>query len=166
MIMFGHSLRYRITIAFSSSIFHNMNVAPVWWETWEARAEALRLRCGKQAEATRPHMCTLPTLLSFSRVRLQNLHDPTPLKWDRTGSVIKVLSHDQYLVLMAVWPGTTDITLDWASPWRTAIAINASTLLLGRGTCTGQLATYSFCLLSTNLTTMSLFAATHSAGST
>ena len=69
-----------------------------WKDTLSAREEALRNRHMKAAERWSEHTKRLPELRVGDYVRLQNQLGPHPKKWDKTGQVIEVRQHDQYLV--------------------------------------------------------------------
>ena len=70
----------------------------VWTETLEAREEALRKRHMIAAERWSEHTRRLPQLAVGDQVRIQNQTGPHPLKWDKTGQVIEVRQHDQYVL--------------------------------------------------------------------
>ena len=99
-ILFGRSIRDKIPVPPGTSLFDNQMVAPVWQRTWQAREEALRLRFAKQADDSRHGTRDLGRLNVRSSVRLQNLCGNHPKKWDRSGQVVEILPHDQYLVRM------------------------------------------------------------------
>ena len=69
-----------------------------WQETAANREEALRNRHMKCAERLIEHTRSLPPLVVGDQVRIQNQIGPQPLKWDKTGSVIEVRQHDQYVI--------------------------------------------------------------------
>ncbi|XP_046863513.1 uncharacterized protein LOC124457279 [Xenia sp. Carnegie-2017] len=79
-----------------------------WRETLNAREEALRNRHMRAAERWSEHRRRLPPLSIGHHVRIQNQTGPYPTKWDKTGTVIEVLQHDQYRVKV---DGSNRITL-------------------------------------------------------
>ena len=70
----------------------------VWTETLEAREEALRKRHMLAAERWSEHTKRLPPLSVGDHVHIQNQTGPHPLKWDKTGQIIEVKQHDQYVI--------------------------------------------------------------------
>ena len=68
-----------------------------WRETLAAREEALRNRHMRAAERWSEHTKQLPPLVVGDHVRIQNQIGPNPRKWDKTGLVIEVRQHDQYV---------------------------------------------------------------------
>ena len=98
MILFGRRLRDKVPIPPGTSIFESSDIAPVWQRVWRAREDALRIRFAKQMDSRAPGTHDLGILQPKAKVRIQNLCGPHPTKWDRTGSVIEQLPHDQYLV--------------------------------------------------------------------
>ena len=69
-----------------------------WRDTLAAREDALRNRHMRDAERWSAHTKQLPPLAVGDYVRLQNQVGPEPLRWDKTGNVIEVRQHDQYVV--------------------------------------------------------------------
>ena len=69
-----------------------------WRETLAAREEALRNRHMRAAERWSEHTKTLRPLVVSDQVRIQNQTGPNPRKWDKTGHVIEVRQHDQYVI--------------------------------------------------------------------
>ncbi|RLC10818.1 MAG: hypothetical protein DRI57_19855 [Deltaproteobacteria bacterium] len=69
-----------------------------WKGTLAAREEALRNRHMKCAERWTEHTKTLPPLKVGDHVRLQNQVGLNPRKWDKTGQVVEVRQHNQYVV--------------------------------------------------------------------
>ncbi|XP_063067137.1 TANK-binding kinase 1-binding protein 1-like [Engraulis encrasicolus] len=69
-----------------------------WRETLTAREEALRKRHIRTAENWAEHTKRLPPLKVGDFVRMQNQTGLHPNKWDRTGRVVEVRQHDQYVV--------------------------------------------------------------------
>ena len=71
---------------------------PTWKDTLAAREEALRNRHMRAAERWTEHTRVLPPLVVGDYVRIQNQTGRFPKKWDKTGRVIEVKQHDQYVV--------------------------------------------------------------------
>ena len=71
---------------------------PTWKDTLAAREEALRNRHMRAAERWTEHTRVLPPLVIGDYVRIQNQTGRFPNKWDKTGRVIEVKQHDQYVV--------------------------------------------------------------------
>ena len=69
-----------------------------WRETLAAQEEALRNRHMRAAERWSEHTKTLRPLVVSDQVRIQNQTGPNPRKWDKTGHVIEVCQHDQYVI--------------------------------------------------------------------
>ena len=97
-ILFGRPLRDAIPMPPGSTIFENPHTSSIWREVWKAREGALRIRFGKQMENQRRNSRKLPALKASDKVQIQNQHGRYAGKWDRTGSVVEVGPHDQYLV--------------------------------------------------------------------
>ena len=70
---------------------------PVWQDTLDKREEALRSRHFKALEKWTEHTRQLPPLCVGDRVRIQNQVGPHPTRWDRTGTVVEVKQHHQYM---------------------------------------------------------------------
>ncbi|XP_043204419.1 uncharacterized protein LOC122371791 [Amphibalanus amphitrite] len=71
---------------------------PTWRETLSAREEALRNRHMRDHERWSAHTRRLPPLTVGDAVRLQNQIGRYPRKWDKTGRVVEVRQHNQYMV--------------------------------------------------------------------
>ena len=97
-IVFGRNLRDLLPVAPGSTVFNNEAVHPVWRETWQHQEEALRLRFAKQMDSLDRHARQLPPLPTGATVVIQNQSGPHSKRWDRTGVVVEVKPHDQYLV--------------------------------------------------------------------
>lgn len=93
MCVFGRPIRDFIPIPPGKYRPHE-----TWRETLMAREEALRRRHIRSAEVWAEHTKRLPPLVVGDLVRIQNQTGPHPNKWDRTGVVVEVRQHDQYVV--------------------------------------------------------------------
>ena len=71
---------------------------PTWQETLSAREEALRNRHMMAAERWSEHTRQLPQLKVGDTVRIQNQTGNYPRRWDKTGRIVEVRQHDQYMV--------------------------------------------------------------------
>jgi len=71
---------------------------PAWREVLRSREDALRQRHMRAGERWSEHTQRLLPLTVGDHVRLQNQVGNNPRKWDRTGIVIEVRQHDQYVV--------------------------------------------------------------------
>ena len=72
------------------------------------KEESMRARYVKTLEQLNEHSKKSPPLVSGDHVFVQNQHGPFPTKWDKSGIVVEVKNHDQYLVKVT---GTGRITL-------------------------------------------------------
>ena len=73
---------------------------PEWKLVLERRELALAKRHSKRGEELTEHTRTLSTLAPGQVVLVQNQQGNRPKRWDRTGLVVEVKQHDQYLVRM------------------------------------------------------------------
>ena len=71
-----------------------------WLLTSDMRELALAKRHGKQEEKLTERTKTLPSLKVSDTVMVQNQSGPHPNKWDRSGTVVETLPHDQYRIKM------------------------------------------------------------------
>ena len=79
-----------------------------WLLLKEQRELALAKRYARQEEVWSEHTKTLPELPAGAQVSVQNQAGNKPKRWDRTGTIVEVLPHQQYKVRM---DGSGDITL-------------------------------------------------------
>ncbi|KAK3759712.1 hypothetical protein RRG08_064433 [Elysia crispata] len=93
MCIFGHPIRDFIPIPPGNYRPHR-----TWRDTLEARESTLRNRHMQNWERWSERTKRLPPLRVGDYVRIQNQIGPYPLKWDKTGRVIKVRQFDQYVV--------------------------------------------------------------------
>ena len=92
-MLFGHPIRDFIPILPNKYRPHT-----TWQETLMAREEALRNRHMKAAERWSEHTRQIPPLEVGDLVRIQNQIGNFPKKWDKTGQVVEVKQHNQYVV--------------------------------------------------------------------
>ena len=69
-----------------------------WRQVMEKREEALCKRHMKCCETLSEHTVRLPPLKVADAVRIQNQSGNHPRKWDKTGVVVEIKQHDQYIV--------------------------------------------------------------------
>ena len=93
MCVFGRHIRDFIPV-----LPHKYRPKGIWSNTLASREEALRKRHMRTQERLSEHTRRLPPLRVGDYVRVQNQIGPYPLKWDRTGIVVEVRQHDQYIV--------------------------------------------------------------------
>ena len=92
-IVFGRTLR-----DFTPTSPDMYNMAKVWRLTAEHRELALAKRHAQQRERLLEHTRTLPPLKVGESVYIQNQVGNYPRRWEKSGIVIEVKQHDQYLV--------------------------------------------------------------------
>ena len=71
---------------------------PAWEETLSTIEDALRKRHLRAMERWSEHTKQLPPLAVSDHVHIQNQVGRNPRKWDKTGIVIEVRQHNQYVV--------------------------------------------------------------------
>ena len=97
-IIFGRPLRDAFSFTNRLEKFRNPQIRPLWTQAWEAKEQALRVRMTRTLEKLGAHSRTLQRLAVGDRVFIQNQHGHNPTKWDRSGTVMEALDHDQYWV--------------------------------------------------------------------
>ena len=97
-IVFGRHLRDTLSFASGLDKFSDPAVRPQWRQAWEAKEEALKARFVKSSESLNQHTRLLAPLQIGQRVLVQNQHGNFPKRWDRTGTVVELMGHDQYRV--------------------------------------------------------------------
>ena len=95
-IIFGRPLGDAFSFTNRLEKFKNPQIRPLWTQAWEAKEQALRVRMTRTLEKLGAHSRTLQRLAVGDRVFIQNQHGHNPTKWDRSGTVMEVLDHDQY----------------------------------------------------------------------
>ena len=86
----------------------NYRPSKEWLVTKEMRELALAKRYARQGEVWGEHTKELPKLALGTTVSVQNQHGTKPKYWDRTGTIVEVLPHQQYKVKM---DGSGDVSL-------------------------------------------------------
>ena len=97
-VIFGRPIRDAFSFVNRREKFANPSIRPMWREAWSAKESAMCTRFTRTTEALTPHTRALPPLLVGARVYVQNQTGPNPNKWDRSGIVVEVGDHDQYLI--------------------------------------------------------------------
>ena len=97
-IIFGHPLRDAFSFTNRLEKFKNPHIRPLWTQAWATKEQALRVRMTHTLEKLGAHSRTLQRLAIGDRVFIQNQHGRHPTKWDRSGTVMEALDHDQYWV--------------------------------------------------------------------
>jgi hypothetical protein len=93
MIVFGHCIRDFIPVRPGRYAPHQ-----AWVNNADLRELALRKRHTRAEELLSEHTRALPPLRVGDHVRIQNQTGNAPRKWDRTGLVVEVRQHDQYVI--------------------------------------------------------------------
>ena len=70
----------------------------MWLDAWSSKEAALRTRFTRTSEALNRNIKPLTRLKVGDRCFIQNQTGIDPKKWHRTGLVVEVLEHDQYLI--------------------------------------------------------------------
>ena len=78
--------------------FNNPEIYPQWREAWKAKEDALWARYIKTLENLTEHSRSLPPLRHGDHVLIQNQTGRFPTRWDRSGIVVEMKPHDQYVV--------------------------------------------------------------------
>ena len=94
-VVFGRSLK-----DFFPSKPSSLQLNPEWKLTLERRELALARRHSTRGKELSEHTRTLSPLTPGQVVLVQNQAGNKPKRWDRTGLVVEVKKHDQYLVKM------------------------------------------------------------------
>ena len=97
-IIYGRPIRDAFAFANRLEKFSNSHIHPIWREAWEAKESALKTRFLHSSESLNEHARNLPPLVAGDRCFIQNQSGNAPKKWDRTGTVVEVLPHNQLVV--------------------------------------------------------------------
>ena len=103
MCLFGRPIKDFVPIYLGKYLPHS-----TWQSVLADRENALQQCHMKIAERLEQHTKRLPALRVNDRVRLQNQIGLNPKRWDKTGSVIEVKQHDQYIIRV---DGSRHVTL-------------------------------------------------------
>ena len=93
MIVFGRCVRDLIPV-----LLGKYTLQQAWTDNAGLRESALRKRHLRAAERLTAHTKRLPPLRVGDHVRIQNQFGSESLKWDKTGVVVEVKQHDQYVI--------------------------------------------------------------------
>ena len=93
LVLFGRPIRDPIPVPMGKYCPH-----PTWTETLAHREKALAKRHNREREKWEEHTRTLPPLRVGDYVYVQNLVGNHPRRWERTGVVVEVRQHHQYVV--------------------------------------------------------------------
>ena len=93
LILFGRPIRDSIPVPMGKYCPH-----PTWTETLANREKALAKRHTREREKWEEHTRALPPLCVGDNVYVQNLVGNHPRRWERTGVVVEVKQHHQYVV--------------------------------------------------------------------
>lgn len=108
-ILLGRPLRDTLPyISKDVMIFNNPEIQPQWRDAWNKKEEALKARYVKTLENLSEHSRPLSPLKPGDCVFIQNQNGRFPKKWDKSGTVVEVRGHDQYVVKVA---GSGKLTL-------------------------------------------------------
>ena len=97
-IIYGRPIRDAFAFANRLEKFSNPHIHPIWREAWATKESALRTRFTRSSETLNEHSRNLPPLETGDRCFIQNQSGNAPKKWDRTGTIINNLPHDQHVV--------------------------------------------------------------------
>ncbi len=98
-ILLGRKLKDCLpTINKDIMTFNNPQIHHQWRDAWNAKEEALRTRYVKTLENMSEHSRPLPNLQIGDHVMIQNQTGNHPKKWDKSGVVVEIKLHDQYVV--------------------------------------------------------------------
>ena len=97
-IIFGRPIRDSLSFVNRLEKFTNPHVRPMWRAAWASKENALRSRFIQSSESLNEHVKHLKPLSIGDKCFIQNQTGNYSTKWDRTGSVVDVRDHDQYIV--------------------------------------------------------------------
>ena len=78
--------------------FNNEQISKMWRNSWNQKEEALRARYVKTLENLNEHARFLPGLQCGEHVLIQNQTGRFPKKWGKSGVVVEIKDHHQYVV--------------------------------------------------------------------
>ena len=97
-IIFGRPIRDSLSFVNRLEKYSNPQIRPTWREAWASKEDALRTRFSKTSEALNEHAKPLTPLKTGDKCFIQNQTGNNPTKWHRTGTIVEVADHDQYVV--------------------------------------------------------------------
>ena len=96
-VVFGRRLRDNLLFA---EYTDRNQYSKRWQEAWSAKEQALRARFVRTTERIDEHARPLPTLKPGDKCFVQNQSGNLPKRWDCSGTVMEVLPHNKYAVMM------------------------------------------------------------------
>ena len=97
-ILFGRPLRDTLLFADQLKKFSHLSIRKTWREAWKLKEMALRARFAETTEHLNYRAKKLPQLEVGNKCFVQNQNGRNPLKWERSGTVVEVLPHNQYMI--------------------------------------------------------------------
>ena len=96
-IVFGKPLRDNLLF---SDYLNRARYSQHWQHAWQAKEEALRARFIRTSEDLNKHARPIPPLVPGDKCFVQNQTGQHANKWYHTGTVVEVLPHDKYGVVI------------------------------------------------------------------
>ena len=78
--------------------YSNPHIRSTWRKAWASKKNGLRTRFTKTPEALNEHAQPLMPLKVGDKVFIQNQTGSSPTKRHRTGTLVEVAGHDQYII--------------------------------------------------------------------
>ena len=100
-VIFGREIRDVLPVKPRTQIFDNGYVKPKWKELWASRESTLRLRSKRQMEELGKKSRNFSDLKEGDFCFIQNQYGNNPKRWSRSGRIVKIAPHDQYIVKVA-----------------------------------------------------------------
>ena len=97
-IIYGRPIRDSLSFVNRLEKYSNPHIRATWREAWASKEDALRVRFSKTSESLNEHAKPLTPLKTGDKCFIQNQTGSNPTKWHRTGTVVEVADHDQYIV--------------------------------------------------------------------
>lgn len=79
-------------------VMNNPAVNPVWRDLWSKKEAVIQDRYLKSIEDPPTEGSRLQPLKENDKVLIQNQTGKSPLRWEKTGTVVEILPYDQYIV--------------------------------------------------------------------
>ena len=97
-IIFGKPLRDAFSFVNRLPMYNNPSIRPTWRDAWNKKEEAMLTRFARSSERLNQSARQLQPLSIGDHVLIQNQHGNHPTKWDKSGVIVEVKDHDQYVV--------------------------------------------------------------------
>ena len=97
-IIFGRPIRDSLSFVNRLDKYSSPHIRSTWREAWSSKEEALRTRFSRTSEALNQHAKPLTPLKIGDKCFIQNQTGNQPNKWHRTGTVMEVGDHEQYII--------------------------------------------------------------------